>query len=137
MIKQLIRYSIVGVSNATLDIGMLNLLVQVFHWQLIPANTLSAALAITNGYIWHKYWTFGDKRSNHLQQLPLFVTVNLIWIVIYDVLVHFGTLLISNHFPNWPYWWQFNSAKIISALIFTFCSYLTYKFIIFKKSDRI
>ncbi|OGB74837.1 hypothetical protein A2810_00145 [candidate division Kazan bacterium RIFCSPHIGHO2_01_FULL_49_10] len=136
MIKQLIRYSIVGTSNAAIDIGMLNLLVQVFHWQLIPANTLSAALAITNGYIWHKYWTFGDKRPNHLRQLPLFVTVNLIWIVIYDVLVHFGTQMLIGQFPGWPYWWQYNLAKIVSAIIFTVCNYLTYKFIIFRQSDR-
>jgi putative flippase GtrA len=135
MIYQLIRYSIVGFSNAAIDIGVLNLLVQVFGWQLIPANTIAAALAIANGYVWHKYWTFNDRRPNFLHQLPLFIAVNVVWIVIYDLLVHFGTLWLMNEFPDWRYWWQYNLAKVVSAVIFTVCNYITYKFIIFKQRD--
>ncbi|MBN2585277.1 GtrA family protein [Patescibacteria group bacterium] len=135
MIYQLFKYIVVGTGNAAIDIGVLNLLVQIFHWPLIPANTLSASLAITNSYIWHKYWTFGDKRPDHLRQLPLFIMVNLIGIAVYDVLIHFGTQLLIGWFPEWPYWWQYNLAKIVSAAIFTIFSYLTYKFIIFRQRD--
>lgn len=133
MIYQLFKYSVVGISNAIIDIGGFNLLVQVFGWQLVPANTLSAALAIINGYIWHKYWTFGDKRPNHFRQLPLFVAANLILIAVYDVLVKSGTTLLINWFPEWPSWWQYNLAKVVSAAIFMVCNYIVYKFVIFKQ----
>lgn len=131
--RQIIRYMVVGLSNAAINVGVLNLLIQVFGVPLVIANTVSASLAITNGYIWHKYWTFNDRSNAHLRQLPLFIAVNVLWVALSDTLMHFGTLFLSHIFPAWPYWWQYNLTKVSVAVIFTVLNYLTYKFVIFER----
>jgi putative flippase GtrA len=131
--KQILKYMTVGLGNAAIDVGVLNLLVQVFGTPLVIANTISATLAITNGYIWHKYWTFNDHSNSHLIQLPLFVGINVLWVALSDTLMHFGTLFLGHVFPTWPYWWQYNLTKAGAAVLFTILNYLTYKFIIFGK----
>lgn len=132
MIRQLIRYGVVGLFNTAIDVGMLNLLIQVFGWQLIIANTAAASLAVINSYFWNKYWTFTDYRPRHLQQFSLFVAVNVIWVLLSDTLVYFGTQLVISLFPHWPYWWQYNPVKLGVVGLTMILNFIVYKWIIFR-----
>jgi len=132
MTKQIIRYALVGVLNTVIDLGVLNLLVQILGWNLIAANTVAASLAIINSYLWNKYWTFANRDGGHIRQLSLFVIINLIWVLLSDMLVHFGTLVLQTWFANWQYWWQYNLAKCVVVGIIMALNFITYKWLVFN-----
>jgi putative flippase GtrA len=104
----------------------------VFDWNLIAANTVAASLAIVNSYLWNKYWTFSDNTRQHIRQLSLFVLINLIWVLLSDTLVHFGTLMLQTWFASWLYWWQYNLAKCVVVGIIMVLNFVTYKWLIFN-----
>ena len=85
-----IKFAVVGASGSVVDIGVMNLLTQVFHWPLVLAGSVSFVCAVTNNFIGNRYWTYPDSRSRHvLQQLGMFFIVNAIGIAIRIPILHY------------------------------------------------
>lgn len=61
------RFATVAVSNAVVDLGTFNVLVFLLPTrnagQIAAYNTLAVMAAMTNGYLWHSRWTFGDRAA--------------------------------------------------------------------------
>jgi len=59
-VRELVKYSVVGISSTALDKGSLWLLLQ----SILPGTswgisaTLSYALGVINGFLWNRHWTF-------------------------------------------------------------------------------
>jgi putative flippase GtrA len=72
--KQAGKFGLVGILNTVIDLGIFNLLSQVFGVYVVVANVVSVSAAIINSYIWNKNWTFQDKtKKNLLEQFAKFV----------------------------------------------------------------
>jgi putative flippase GtrA len=82
--KRFSKFSIVGLSNAVIDIGVLNL----FLWLeptrdvtlLVLYNGVALVLANLNSYLWNSLWTFRGRAEHDLRQIILFalqVVVNI------------------------------------------------------------
>ncbi|MFH1088501.1 MAG: GtrA family protein [Patescibacteria group bacterium] len=128
---QLIKFAIVGLGNTAIDFGVLNFLVQVGHWGVLPANAVSFSLAVTNSYFFSKYWTFQDKKAGGLGQFGGFVAVNLIGLGISTLILKYGLPAAETYWAGLAFGWRYNIVKVVSVFIVWAWNFLTYKFIIF------
>ena len=86
--KQVGKFGIVGISNTVIDLGIFNVLNQVFSVYVVYANIVSVSLAIINSYIWNKKWTFRDESKDDLpQEFTKFVAFSLIGLGIQTFIV--------------------------------------------------
>lgn len=88
------KYCVVGLTGTAVDFGVLLLLVEVAHWSVLPANTLSFLLAATNNYVLNKYWTYADPERSIGKQYVKFLLVSTVGLglntVLMSLLVSFG-----------------------------------------------
>ena len=136
MIKQIIKFSVVGGVNTVIDFGILNLLIQVFSWSILPANTLSFSLAVINSYFLNKYWTFRDRRSINLKQFSSFILISLIGLGLSNVLICSGMWFFDTYDFSISFTWQYNIAKAVSAIIVLAWNFLASKFWIFYDGSK-
>lgn len=70
------KFSVVGVVNAIVDVGVLNLLIWMYAgqgaMQLAAFNLVAIILANANSYVWNTLWTFRDKAEGDARQRTLF-----------------------------------------------------------------
>lgn len=73
---QYIRFCVVGLSNALVDLGILNLLLLAHPTRnplvLLLDNTLAVSLAILNSWLWNTRWTFRAQVTHRPRQRVLF-----------------------------------------------------------------
>lgn len=79
--KELIRFlkfSVVGTLGAAIDFGTLNLLILVFGFSKVLANTCSFTVAVLSNFVWNRLWTFPEARNRPIApQLIQFFLVNI------------------------------------------------------------
>ena len=80
-VRQLVKFSLVGATSTLIDKGtlwvLLNTVMSRRPWWI--SATISFALAVTNGFVWNRHWTFrarGHARAR--QQYSKFVMTNLV-----------------------------------------------------------
>lgn len=70
------RFSAVGVGNALVDIGTLNLLLWLFpaegSLRIALYNVVALVLANVNSYLWNSLWTFRENARGDTRQRMLF-----------------------------------------------------------------
>lgn len=77
------RFATVGAIGSLIDIGVMNLLTQVFHFPLVLGGSISFFCAITNNFLGNRYWTYPDSRSRRIRhQFGMFAVVNAVGIAI-------------------------------------------------------
>ena len=131
------KFTVVGFSNAVVDIGTLNL----FLWlastrdpsELALYNGVALLLANANSYVWNTRWTFrGRAERNDFRQRALFalqVLVNiaisngLFWVMIRPVLIY----------TEVPAYLAGNVAKIISVVIASTISFFFMRYVVFTR----
>jgi len=131
MIRQIVKFSITGVVNTIIDFSILNFLIQIFAWSVLPANTVSFSLAVINSYFLNKYWTFRDKQPIHIKQFSIFIGVSLIGLGLSNLLIYIGLQIFQNYDFGLAFAWHYNIAKAASALIVLIWNFLASKFWVF------
>ena len=134
--KRFSKFSIVGLSNSIIDIGVLNL----FLWLeptrevslLVIYNGVALVLANLNSYIWNSLWTFRGRAEHDLRQIVLFalqVLVNigvsnvLFWALVHPVIVY----------SEVPTYLASNVAKIISVTVASTISFFIMRYVVFSR----
>ena len=78
-----VKFAVVGAIGSVVDIGVMNLMTQVFHLPLVIGGSISFICAVINNFIGNRYWTYPDSRSKPIhRQLGMFFVVNAIGIAI-------------------------------------------------------
>lgn len=76
-----LKFSIVGVTGAVVDFGILNLLSLVFKIPLVWSQGISFVCAVINNFLWNRYWTYPESRSaDAKKQLIQFFIISIIGI---------------------------------------------------------
>lgn len=79
---QLVRFSVVGASGYVVNLLAFALQVEVLGLHHIPAAIIAFLIAVTNNFLWNRYWTFraGDGHAGF--QAARFLVVSIIGLVV-------------------------------------------------------
>lgn len=86
-LERFIKFAIVGIIGAMIDLGTTNLLLATVFRPTSPADvtperiaaSIGFTLAVTSNFLWNRYWTYPDSRSRPLAlQIVQFFVVNLV-----------------------------------------------------------
>jgi putative flippase GtrA len=125
--KKIIKFGIVGFIGALIDFGVLLCLVEIFQWPVLVANTLSFLLAVINGFIWNKYWTFRDTGQKHLRQFLAFLLVSCVGLVL--------NLLLMKILINLGLFYAV--AKVLIIIVVAVWNYLANNFFTFRDQPKL
>ncbi len=74
-----IRFAVVGIIGAVIDFGILNLLNQKFHVEILVAQAVSFSAAVISNFTWNRLWTYPESRTKAVAtQLVQFAIVSVI-----------------------------------------------------------
>jgi len=137
ILKQLLKFAIIGVINTGIDFLILNiemLLTNITSGPgMIVQNSISFGVATINSYFLNKRWAFQDNsKEREGAKFAQFLTISIIGISINGVIVYLITSFIPPMFGFGPQLWA-NVAKIAATAISLIWNFLGYKFIVFKK----
>ena len=78
-----LKFAMVGAIGSLVDIGVMNLMTQVFSLPLVIGGSISFVCAVTNNFFLNRHWTYPDSRSRHIaHQLGMYFVVSAIGITI-------------------------------------------------------
>jgi putative flippase GtrA len=76
-LKRFIKFMFVGALGAVVDFGVLNLLAHVLDVDLRIAGTISFTMAVTQNFLWNRYWTYPESKAHpFLSQYLQFFIIN-------------------------------------------------------------
>ena len=130
------QFSLVGISNALVDVGVLNLFLLIGPTRnpelLVVYNVVALGLANVNSYLWNTLWTFRDQARHDARQVGLFtaqgllnvgVSNLLLWLTAYGLRAYTGlSPLIGG-----------NVAKAVSMVVASAMSFLFLRFFVFDR----
>lgn len=137
VVREILRFGVIGVSNFAVDSGALQTLVMLTGYTdptslpFLLINAIAVAIAVGNSYTWNRWWTFGDGGVAQQPTFMKFIGVSLGAIVINTATV---SLSIQAFYPSGSYPpYALIGAKVIATLVSMTWNFLGYKFLVFKK----
>jgi putative flippase GtrA len=61
--KRFLKFMFVGAMGALVDFGTLNILAHVFDVPVTIAGVISFTLAVSQNFLWNRYWTYPESRA--------------------------------------------------------------------------
>lgn len=86
--ERFFKFLVVGSIGFVVDFGTLTLLIEVFNFPTLVANTCSFSAALVSNFTLNRFWTYPDSRQKKLTaQLGQFGLVNIVGLVINNTLL--------------------------------------------------
>ena len=70
---RILRFAIVGTSNALIAAVVIWLLMDVLDCNYLWSNVAGYVASLVNNFVWSKYWVFSARQGNFMQEIPLFL----------------------------------------------------------------
>ena len=134
------KFTIVGLSNAVVDIGTLNL----FLWfastrdpsVLVLYNGVALVLANVNSYFWNTRWTFRARAKRRDARQRILFTVQ----ALFNICVSNGLFYVLVHpvllYTDVPAYLAGNVAKLISVAVASTLSFFVLRYLVFSRKRR-
>ena len=134
------KFTIVGLSNAVVDIGTLNL----FLWfastrdpsVLALYNGVALVLANVNSYFWNTRWTFRARAKRRDARQRILFTVQ----ALFNICVSNGLFYVLVHpvllYTDVPAYLAGNVAKLISVAVASTLSFFVLRYLVFSRKRR-
>lgn len=131
---QFMQFSVIGVANAGIDIGTLNLLLLLFPTEdrlvLILFNTIAYSLAVANSYFWNAYITFRHSAEKSNRQRVTFILQGVVSLGVNNlVFLGLSELFQVIGVPNWI---RYNLAKGAAMFLSFTASFFMIKYFVFR-----
>lgn len=125
LIVQLIRFGIVGVIATAIDVGVLALLKEVAHMDVLVASALSFTVAVVVNYILSMLWVFKSKGENKAKEFVIFVLLSVGGLLITQLVMWLGTELAEIYYL---------AVKIFAIIFESTYNFITRKIFLEKKA---
>jgi putative flippase GtrA len=134
------KFTLVGLSNAGVDIGTLNL----FLWfastrdpsVLALYNGVALVLANVNSYFWNTRWTFRARAKRRDARQRILFTLQ----AVFNICVSNGLFFVLIRpvliYTEIPAYLAGNVAKIISVAVASTLSYFVLRYLVFSRTKR-
>jgi putative flippase GtrA len=134
------KFTIVGFSNAVVDIGTLNLFLWLASTRdpsvLALYNGVALVLANVNSYFWNTRWTFRGRAKRRNARQRILFTVQ----ALFNVCVSNGLFFVLIRpvliYTEVPAYLAGNVAKIISVAVASTLSYFVLRYLVFSRTKR-
>ncbi|WP_077624908.1 GtrA family protein [Sediminibacillus massiliensis] len=138
---QIMQFSFIGLLNAGVDIGSLNLFLLIWPTDkpmtLLMYNTISYVLAIINSYFWNTKYTFRQHANLDFKEIGLFllqavaalIVNNAVFIGLYELLLYIDIVPLPNFILH-------NISKGVAMFLSFSTSFFLLKFIVFKRTKK-
>lgn len=137
VIREILRFGVIGVSNFAVDSGTAQTLIAITGYTdptsllFLLLNATAVAVAVGNSYTWNRWWTFGDGGVAQQPTFVKFIIVSLGAIAINTATV---SLSLQAFYPDGTYpSYALTGVKVIATAVSMTWNFLGYKFLVFKK----
>lgn len=148
--NRILRFTVVGITNAAISFAILNLAFYTLHQNKIISSIISTGCALVFSFVMNRGFVFVDKTKRPHQQIPAFVIVtvsgsllmlNLVYIaslrllngheaMIAHIIKDASTLTLSKSFID------INLSTVVGAVVAMVWNYNGYKWFVFKGSGK-
>lgn len=98
MMLQLIRFAIVGVIAAFVDVGTLVLCKELLHIDVLLSSAISFCVSVTINYILSMSVVFKSKKQREIREFVLFVFLSVGGLFLNQMIVWVGTMYTALHY---------------------------------------
>jgi membrane protein DedA with SNARE-associated domain/membrane-associated phospholipid phosphatase len=134
------RFSLVGVSNALVDLGVINLLLFIYPTRepglLVIYNLLALALTNANSYLWNTLWTFRGHARHDARQMGLFTLQGVLNATVASGVLWIVAHLLLAFYPGLSAQLAGNIAKLTSMFVASSATFLFLHFVVFNKKNH-
>ncbi|SDI19996.1 GtrA family protein [Alteribacillus bidgolensis] len=135
---QFMQFSVIGLTNAGVDIGTLNLLLILFptddRGMLALFNTIAYSLAVANSYYWNAHITFRHSAEGNNRQRLAFIVQGVVSLGVNNfVFLGVNQLFQVLEIPRWV---RYNTAKGLAMFLSFTASFFMMKFFVFKETKE-
>ncbi|SFP86956.1 GtrA family protein [Salibacterium halotolerans] len=135
---QFMQFSVIGLTNAGVDIGTLNLLLLLFPTDerglLALFNTIAYSLAVANSYFWNVMITFRNSAEGSRRQRLMFILQGIVSLGVNNIVFLGANQLLE--MAGVPRWLRYNAAKGCAMFLSFTASFFMIKFFVFQDTDR-
>lgn len=132
------QFSLVGGSNALVDVGIFALLVFVFSARspeiLVVYNVAALALSNANSYLWNTLWTFRSQANHGARQVGLFTGQALLNAAVGGLLLWLAARWLASHTGFSPFIGG-NLAKVFSMVAASTMSFVLLRAFVFPRKE--
>lgn len=83
LLKELSAFGVVGAINFALDVGIFQVMYDVFGVGALVAKIISTSITTTTAYFMHRHWSFSHRaRTGVKREYPIFFFVNALTLVL-------------------------------------------------------
>ncbi len=126
LIIQLIRFGIVGVIAMIIDVGVLALLKEVMHVDVLVASAISFSVSVVVNYILSMLWVFRSKGENKVKEFVIFVLLSIGGLLINQLIMWLGTEVVDFYYL---------AVKVFALLFVPIYNFVTRKIFLEKKES--
>ena len=121
---QLIKFSIVGVIAAVIDVGVLVLLKELVQISVLLSSAISFCVSVTVNYILSMAFVFKSKEQNKIKEFIIFTSLSIGGLCLNQLILWVGVSFIDIHYL---------AVKVLAMIIVTFYNFITRKIILEKR----
>lgn len=118
MLKQLIRFSIVGVIAAIIDVGVLVILKEFLYVDILIASAISFCASVTVNYLLSMSFVFKSKKQSKVKEFVIFVLLSIGGLCLNEFILWFGISYTSFYYL---------SVKVFAMVIVPIYNFITRK----------
>ena len=134
---QIIKFVAVGLINTSVDFVVLNILIFLFgtgaHGEyFVLFKGISFVVAVTNSFVFNKYWVFEQRKSIGAKNVSLFFIISTIGFFInlaVSYLIYSNAVAVQHLSPHL----SANIGALVGSLAVMMWNFSGYKLIVFKK----
>jgi putative flippase GtrA len=126
LIIQLIKFGIVGVIAAAIDFGVLTLLKEALHIDVLIASAISFSVSVIANYILSMLFVFKSAEDNKVKEFIIFLALSIGGLLLNQFIMWIGT-----EFTSMYYLW----VKVCATVLVPIYNFVTRKIFLEKKSS--